>query len=90
LNWFWHGLVPFVGGATLLVVLYKSVHPLPAYPASWAVWATLGWILGGIAIAAALTATRKLPSLELARAMELQAHEERDEPVFTEPATQSA
>jgi amino acid transporter len=88
LNWFWHGLVPFIGGATLLVVLYKSVHPLPAYPASWAVWATFGWILGGIAIAAVLTATGRLPADEFARAMELQSHEERDEPASAAPAVQ--
>ena len=77
LNWLWHGLVPLVGGATLIVVLYKSVHPMPAYPASWAVWATLGWIVAGIAVALALG--RRLPSDELARAMELQAHDGRDE-----------
>jgi amino acid transporter len=88
LNWFWHGVVPFIGGATLLVVLYKSVHPLPSYPASWSVWATLGWILAGIAIAVVLTLTRRLPSDELARAMELQAHEERDDPASAAPAVQ--
>jgi amino acid transporter len=78
-HWFWHGLVPLVGGGTLLVVLYKSVHPMPAYPASWAVWASLGWIVAGIVIAAALELTGKLPADEFARAMELQAHEERDD-----------
>jgi hypothetical protein len=70
-------------------VLYKSVHPLPAYPASWAVWATLGWILGGIAIAAVLTATGKLPADEFARAMELQAHEDGDD-LRPAPAPQPA
>lgn len=78
-NWFWHGLVPFGGGGTLLVVLYKSVHPMPTYPASWAVWATFGWIATGIVIAAALELAGKLPADEFARAMELQAHEERDD-----------
>jgi amino acid transporter len=78
-NWFWHGLVPVVGGGTLVVVLYKSVHPMPAYPASWAVWASFAWIATGIVIAAALELAGKLPADEFARAMELQAHEERDD-----------
>jgi amino acid transporter len=86
LSWFWHGAVPAIGGVTLLVVLYKSVHPLPAYPASWAVWATLAWILAGVAIAVVLA--RRLPSDELARAMRLQAEAEPSEAGLEHPAPQ--
>jgi amino acid transporter len=79
-SWLWHGLVPLVGGGTLVVVLYKSVHPMPAYPASWAVWATFAWLAAGVVIAAALELSGKLPADELARAMDLQAREDEDPP----------
>lgn len=50
LNWFKHALIPLIGSAALVLVVYYSVNPLPAYPVSLAPFIVLGWILigGGI------------------------------------------
>ena len=69
----WHVIVPLIGIAVLVVALYKSVYPVPAYPASWGVWFAPVWIgLGAIAL---VWRRRRLANQEFARAMQL-ANEE--------------
>jgi amino acid transporter len=65
----WHGLVPLIGSAVLVVALYKSVYPVPAYPASWGVWFEPAWIILGVAALA--WRGRRLANQEFARAMQL-------------------
>jgi amino acid transporter len=50
LNWFKHGVVPLIGSVALVLVVYYSVNPLPAYPISLAPFIVLGWIILGAAI----------------------------------------
>jgi hypothetical protein len=42
--------VPLIGSVALVLVVYESVNPLPAYPISLAPFIVLGWILLGGAI----------------------------------------
>ena len=49
LNWFKHALVPLIGSVALVLVVYYSVNPLPAYPVSLAPFIVIGWVvLGGL------------------------------------------
>ncbi|MDQ6818296.1 MAG: APC family permease, partial [Actinomycetota bacterium] len=52
LNWFKHAVVPLIGTVALVLVVYYSVNPLPAYPISLAPFIVLGWIVLGVAILA--------------------------------------
>ncbi len=52
LHWFKHVLVPLIGSAALVLVVYYSVNPLPAYPVSLAPFIVLGWIAVGVALLA--------------------------------------
>jgi amino acid transporter len=52
LNWFKHIVVPLIGTIALILVVYESVNPLPAYPVSLAPFIVLGWIVLGVAILA--------------------------------------
>ncbi|HEX3977965.1 MAG TPA: amino acid permease, partial [Solirubrobacteraceae bacterium] len=50
LNWFKHIVVPLIGSVALVLVVYYSVNPLPAYPINLAPFIVIGWILVGAAI----------------------------------------
>jgi amino acid transporter len=52
LNWFKHVVVPAIGSIALVLVVYYSVNPLPAYPVSLAPFIVIGWIVLGAAILA--------------------------------------
>lgn len=65
----WHVIVPLIGIAVLVVALYKSVYPVPAYPSSWGVWFAPAWIVLGVAVYA--WRGRRLANHEFARAMQL-------------------
>ena len=51
-NWLKHALVPIIGIAALVLVVYYSVSPLPAYPISLAPFIVLGWLVVGVLIVA--------------------------------------
>lgn len=50
LNWFKHVVVPLIGSVALVLVVYYSVNPLPAYPINLAPFIVIGWIVLGAAI----------------------------------------
>jgi len=50
LNPLLHLIFPVVSSAALLVVCYKSVVPLPAWPVSLAPFITIGWIVVGLVV----------------------------------------
>jgi hypothetical protein len=52
LHWFKHVLIPLIGSAALVLVVYYSVNPLPAYPVSLAPFIVLGWIVVGVGLLA--------------------------------------
>jgi amino acid transporter len=52
LHWFKHVVVPAIGSVALVLVVYYSVNPLPAYPVSLAPFIVIGWIVLGAAILA--------------------------------------
>jgi amino acid transporter len=49
-NWFKHALVPLVGTAALVVVVYESVNPLPPWPIKLAPFIVLAWLGIGILV----------------------------------------
>ncbi len=52
LNWFKHFVIPLLGIIALVLVVYYSVSPLPAYPVSLAPFIVLGWIVVGLVVLA--------------------------------------
>lgn len=50
LNWFKHIVVPLIGIIALVLVVYESVNPLPAYPVSLAPFVVVGWIAIGVGV----------------------------------------
>jgi amino acid transporter len=57
LHWFKHIVVPIVGIVALILVVYESVNPLPAYPVSLAPFVVLGWIAIGLGVLAWMVST---------------------------------
>jgi amino acid transporter len=49
-SWLKHAVIPFVGSAALIVVVYYSVNPLPAWPVSLAPFIVLGWLVIGFGV----------------------------------------
>ena len=49
-SWFKHLVIPAIGTIALILVVYESVNPLPAYPVSLAPFIVLGWIAIGVAL----------------------------------------
>jgi amino acid transporter len=47
-----HAVIPFIGSAALIVVVYYSVNPLPAWPVSLAPFIVLGWLVVGFGVLA--------------------------------------
>ena len=45
-----HVIVPAIGTLALLVVVYYSVNPLPAWPVALAPFIVLGWLAIGVAV----------------------------------------
>jgi amino acid transporter len=63
---FKHALLPAVGSLALLVVVYYSVNPLPAWPVSLAPFIVVGWLLVGVIVVFAVYRGRRAEDLELA------------------------
>jgi amino acid transporter len=51
-SWLKHAVIPFIGSAALIVVVYYSVNPLPAWPVSLAPFIVLGWLVAGFGVLA--------------------------------------
>jgi amino acid transporter len=51
-SWLKHALIPLVGTAGLVLVVFYSVHPLPAWPIKLAPFIVLGWLAVGIVVQA--------------------------------------
>jgi ABC-type cobalamin transport system permease subunit len=49
-SWLKHAVIPFTGSAALIVVVYYSVNPLPAWPVSLAPFIVLGWLVIGFGV----------------------------------------
>jgi amino acid transporter len=47
-----HWVIPILGAAVFIPPLYYQYFPLPPYPIRIADWVALGWVVGGILIAA--------------------------------------
>ena len=58
-NWLTHGVVPVVASAVLIVGLYYSVTPWPAWPLNLAVIIVACWLVLGVVVALALGQTRR-------------------------------
>ncbi len=56
-NWIKHAVIPVLGIVALVLVVYESVNPLPAYPISLAPFIVLGWLAVGIGIVVWLLST---------------------------------
>ena len=61
-----HVVVPAVGSIALIVVVYYSVNPLPAWPVSLAPFIVLGWLAVGIAVVFTVYRGRRAGDLKLA------------------------
>ena len=61
-----HILVPAVGSIALIVVVYYSVNPLPAWPVSLAPFIVLGWLAVGVIVVFAVYRGRRAGDLKLA------------------------
>lgn len=44
-----HGVLPALAVAAMLLPIYGQLHPLPAYPNNWAVFAIPAWMVVGVA-----------------------------------------
>ena len=51
-SWVKHAVIPAIGSAALIVVVYYSVNPLPAWPVSLAPFIVLGWLVVGFGVLA--------------------------------------
>jgi amino acid transporter len=74
-NFVKHLLLPLIGAAAMIWVIYNSIIPLPPAPVEWAIPAVAGWIIIGIAI----LIVRKLRGREDWLLAAVQAPEERPE-----------
>jgi len=63
---FKHVVVPAVGSIALIVVVYYSVNPLPAWPVSLAPFIVLGWLAVGVIVVFAVYRGRRAGDLKLA------------------------
>jgi amino acid transporter len=54
-----HVLVPLVGSVMLVLVVFYSVHPLPAWPIKLAPFIVLGWLVVGIIVQAVIYSGRR-------------------------------
>jgi amino acid transporter len=77
-NWLKHLLVPLVASAVLIVGLYYSVIPWPAWPLNLAIIIVACWLAVGIVLALALGSTKRE---QLDRAAELMFSVDEDSPV---------
>jgi amino acid transporter len=51
-SWIKHAVIPALGSIALIVVVYYSVNPLPAWPVSLAPFIVLGWLVIGFGVLA--------------------------------------
>ncbi len=65
-SWVKHALIPFIGSAALIVVVYYSVNPLPAWPVSLAPFIVLGWLVVGFGVLAYVYRGHRASNLALA------------------------
>ena len=65
-SWVKHALIPFIGSAALIVVVYYSVNPLPAWPVSLAPFIVLGWLVVGFGVLAYVYRGHRAGNLALA------------------------
>jgi amino acid transporter len=79
LHWFKHIVVPLLGTVALLLVVYYSVSPLPAYPVSLAPFIVLGWIVAGCAILAWMVSSGRASLLAHAKDAVLERMETPEE-----------
>ncbi len=66
LNAFKHLVVPAIGTIALLVVVYYSVNPLPAWPVSLAPFIVLAWLAIGVVVVFAVYRGQRANDLRLA------------------------
>ena len=55
LNWLLHIIFPVASSIAIVVVCYKSVVPLPAWPVNLAPFITAGWVVLGLIVVAVLS-----------------------------------
>src|SRR6201999_4349325 len=85
-NWLKHVVVPVVASAVLIVGLYYSVIPWPAWPLNLAVIIVACWLAVGIVLALALGQTKR-DALDRAAELMFSADEDSSVPVVaTTPA----
>jgi amino acid transporter len=77
-NWLKHVFVPLVASAVLVVGLYYSVTPWPAWPLNLAIIIVACWLALGMVLAVALGQTKRE---QLDRAAELMFSADEDSPV---------
>jgi hypothetical protein len=71
----WQAVVPLLGIAALVYVLYKNVYPRPAHPYDVFPFAVLGWLLVGLGIVALVPGLARQIGARLTRE-ELEADDE--------------
>jgi amino acid transporter len=67
-GWGKHLLVPLLGSVALVVVVYYSVVPLPAWPVSLAPFIVLGWLVVGVIVVSVVYRGARARNLRLAGA----------------------
>src|SRR5262249_34739050 len=55
LNWLLHIIFPVASSIAIIVVCYKSVVPLPAWPVNLAPFITAGWVVLGLIVVVVLS-----------------------------------
>lgn len=78
LNWLLHVIFPVASSVAIVVVCYKSVVPLPAWPVSLAPFIAGGWIIVGLVVVVVLQRSGRTEWLQ--RAGDVLARSESDEP----------
>ena len=63
-----HIAIPVIGTVMLALVVFYSVHPLPAYPIKLAPFIVLGWLVVGAVVQAIVYSGRRSASLRQAGA----------------------
>jgi amino acid transporter len=65
-SWWKHLIIPGIGSVALIVVVYYSVVPLPAWPVSLAPFIVLGWLIVGCIVVAVVYRGTRASNLALA------------------------